>query len=132
MHRNKRLRVCNGLLDHLVGAGEQRGRDLDADDLGRLQVDNEFELGRPQHRQIGRPLALKKASGINACGSPGRFGTSSRLIEVTPVTLPPGRLRLATRPALTGSEPILNTIGIDVVAAFAANAPSELTSVAIT
>ena len=32
--------------------------------------------------------------------------------RVTPVTLPPGRLRLATRPALTGSSPVVNTIGI--------------------
>jgi hypothetical protein len=29
-----------------------------------------------------------------------------------PVTLPPGRLRLATRPILTGSVPIKKTIGI--------------------
>ena len=30
----------------------------------------------------------------------------------TPVTLPPGRLRLATRPSCTGSAPIANTMGI--------------------
>jgi hypothetical protein len=46
------------------------------------------------------------------------------LIVVTPVTLPPGRLKLATRPALTGSEPMPKTTGIDVVAPFAADAAS--------
>ena len=40
--------------------------------------------------------------------------------KLTPVTLPPGRLRLATKPALTGSPPIVKTIGIVVVAALAA------------
>ena len=39
-----------------------------------------------------------------------------------PVTLPPGRLRLATRPCLTGSAPLAKTIGIVVVAALAASA----------
>jgi hypothetical protein len=39
-----------------------------------------------------------------------------------PVTLPPGLLRLAIRPACTGSMPTLMTIGIVEVAALAANA----------
>jgi hypothetical protein len=34
------------LLDHLVGAGEQRRRHLNAERLSRLQVDDEFELAR--------------------------------------------------------------------------------------
>jgi hypothetical protein len=37
-----------------------------------------------------------------------------------PVTLPPGRLKLATRPCLTGSTPVAKTIGMVEVAAFAA------------
>ena len=45
-----------------------------------------------------------------------------RLVCVTPVTLPPGRLRLATSPSWTGSAPIPKTIGIVVVAIFAASA----------
>ena len=45
---------------------------------------------------------------------------------VTPVTLPPGRLRLATRPSRTGSEPSSKTIGMVVVAAFAASAAGVL------
>src|SRR5207249_7043082 len=39
---------------------------------------------------------------------------------VTPVIFPPGWLRLATRPVWTGSVPIKNTIGIVLVAAWAA------------
>ena len=41
--------------------------------------------------------------------------------SVNPVTFPPGRARLATRPAPTGST-LTNTIGIVAVAAFAASA----------
>ena len=51
---------------------------------------------------------------------------------MTPVMLPPGRVRLATRPSLTGSSPTAKTIGIVVVAALAARAASELPGVAIT
>ena len=39
-----------------------------------------------------------------------------------PVTLPPGRARLATRPAPTGSGTFVITMGMVVVALFAANA----------
>jgi hypothetical protein len=39
-----------------------------------------------------------------------------------PVTFAPGRLRLATRPNATGSAPVAKTIGMVVVAAFAASA----------
>jgi hypothetical protein len=49
-----------------------------------------------------------------------RFAPSSARTNATPVTLPPGRLRLATRPNLTGSPPLAKTIGIAVVAALAA------------
>ena len=40
--------------------------------------------------------------------------------KLTPVALPPGRARLATRPSLTGSSPTPKTIGIVAVAALAA------------
>ena len=50
----------------------------------------------------------------------------------TPVTFPPGRLRLATRPAFTGSNAETKTIGIVEVLAFAASAGSAPPEVAIT
>jgi hypothetical protein len=37
----------------------------------------------------------------------------------------PGRFRLATRPAVTGSTPLMNTIGIVEVAALAAIADGK-------
>jgi hypothetical protein len=59
-------------------------------------------------------------------GTNGRLGKprfsvirKSVVKNVTPVTLPPGRLRLATRPCLTGSPLAVNTIGIVWVAALA-------------
>ena len=51
---------------------------------------------------------------------------------LTPVTLPPGRLRLCTIPILTGSPPVANTIGIVPVAAFAVSAADVSASVAMT
>jgi hypothetical protein len=48
------------------------------------------------------------------------------------VILPPGRLKLTTRPAWTGSTPIMDTIGIVVVAALAATAAAMLPGVAMT
>jgi len=55
----------------------------------------------------------------------------SEFNEVAPVTLPPGRLRLATRPRSTGSVPEEKTIGMVAVAAFAATAAAVLPGVAI-
>src|SRR5262249_40308607 len=43
-----------------------------------------------------------------------------------PVILPPGLLRAATRPALTGSMPTLNTIGVVAAASFAASTVPKL------
>src|SRR6516164_11005892 len=62
------------------------------------------------------------AVGTTSCSSSSRFGPISLFNEVNPVTLPPGRLRLATRPNATGSLASWKTIGIVVVAAFGATA----------
>ena len=48
------------------------------------------------------------------------FGAHLHVQVVTPVTLPPGRFRLATRPVATGSSAVEKTIGMVVVAALAA------------
>src|SRR6516162_8385080 len=53
-------------------------------------------------------------------------------ITVTPVALPPGRLRLATSPVATGSEAVVKTIGMVWVAAIAARTPSRLPPTKIT
>ena len=50
------------------------------------------------------------------------FGSQKPGTKLMPVTLPPGRLRLATSPSTTGSLPVANTIGTVMVAALAASA----------
>src|SRR5262245_11422599 len=54
------------------------------------------------------------------------------VVKVTTVTLPPGRLRLATRPTRTGSAPMARTMGIVEVAACAACAEGTPPVAAIT
>ena len=66
------------------------------------------------------------ALGTNSRSSSSHFDTSSVFMLVTPVTLPPGRARLVTRPAATGSIPTWKTMGIVAVAAFAASAAGVL------
>jgi hypothetical protein len=57
-----------------------------------------------------KPIGL--AEGTIAWSSSSRFPVKSVVKKVAPVMLVPGRLKLATRPSLTGSIPIANTIGI--------------------
>src|SRR5262245_42103021 len=58
--------------------------------------------------------AMTLAVGTNSCSNCSRFGAIATFVLVTPVTLPPGRLRLATSPSRTGSEAISKTIGMVV------------------
>jgi len=69
---------------------------------------------------VSKPITL--ALGTSSRSTPNRFAPSVLTINVTPVTLPPGRLRLETRPRSTGSAPVAKTIGMVVVAALAATA----------
>jgi hypothetical protein len=45
--------------DHLVGAGEQLVRHVEAKRLGRLEVDDQLELGRLHDWQVDRPRAFE-------------------------------------------------------------------------
>ena len=62
------------------------------------------------------------AWGTSSDSSSSRLGVSSAARLLKPVRLPPGRARLATRPAPTGSPTPVKTIGIVEVAFFAASA----------
>ena len=50
-----------------------------------------------------------------------RFDPICKPMMVVPVRLPPGRFKLATSPAATGLPPAVKTIGMVLVAAFAAS-----------
>ena len=50
--------------DHLVGAGEQRGRHGEAERLGSLEIDHQIVLGRLHHRQVSSLIALEDAARI--------------------------------------------------------------------
>ena len=49
------------LFDHLVGAGDDRRGNFEAERLGRFEVYDQFELGRLLHGQVSRFLALEDA-----------------------------------------------------------------------
>jgi hypothetical protein len=64
--------------------------------------------------------AMMVAFGSSSRSSSSRFCATSTFKLVTPVRLPPGRIKLATSPTLTGSTAIAKTIGMVAVAALAA------------
>src|SRR5713101_2339795 len=54
------------LFDHLVGNGEHARWNGEAERLGGLEVDNEFEFGRLHDRHIGGLFAFDNSAGIKA------------------------------------------------------------------
>jgi hypothetical protein len=76
--------------------------------------------------------AITFALGSISRSSSNRFAASTEANWLTPVRLPPGRLKLATTPNSTGSTPVAKTIGIVAVAALAASAVTDPPVAAIT
>jgi hypothetical protein len=62
-------------------------------------------------------IPMVVALGTSCRSSSKRFAPNWVAKKTTPVTLPSGRLRLATSPCATGSPPVAKTIGTVVVAA---------------
>src|SRR5216683_6321581 len=52
--------------DHLVGLGEDRWRDGEAERLRSLEIDDQLERGRLHDWQVGRLGALEDLPGINS------------------------------------------------------------------
>src|SRR6476620_7596293 len=61
------LRLAH-LFDHLIGAGEQHRRHINAEHLGSLEVNHQFILGRHLHWQVSRLFPFEDAG--NIFGSP--------------------------------------------------------------
>jgi hypothetical protein len=59
-------RFARLLLDHLIGDGQRRFRNCEAERLGGLEVDDQFEFSRLLDRQIGWFLAFENAPSIDA------------------------------------------------------------------
>jgi hypothetical protein len=77
--------------------------------------------------RLRRSFDLLARTPITAAGTISRttwsrFANSSEVSQATPVAVPPGRLRLATRPNFTGSSPARKTSGIVLLAARAPSA----------
>ena len=116
-----------------MGRSRQKARPLAVEPGRKGRLDIAFGAGvedqKLQPERMRRPLHVsliglgnriarvdehgneRVAVGTKSCSNSSRFAASSLLSVLTPVTLPPGRLRLATRPSLTGSSPVKKTIG---------------------
>jgi hypothetical protein len=67
-------------------------------------------------------IAIMRAFGTISHSKPNFFASRTDVAVIRPVTLPPGRLKLAIRPALTGSLLVMIRMGIVEFAPFTANA----------
>src|ERR1700758_166295 len=65
-------RCTLSLLDHLVGAGKDRGLHGQSERLGGLEVNNQLECRRLLDWQIGRLRAVEDPAGVNTGLTPDR------------------------------------------------------------
>src|SRR5262249_10362537 len=107
--RRFEIAISSGILNNELQAQRARRRLQVYDDrLGRWK-------GRVDETPNRAAVCIKSRSNCN------RFGPNSAAKFEMPVRFAPGRLRLATRPNVTGSPAVLKTIGMVVVAVLAAS-----------
>ena len=64
-------------LDHLVGRGQQCLWDGEAERLGSLEVDDEFEFRRKLHREIARLRPTQNAIDVSGGATNGVYSVGS-------------------------------------------------------
>src|SRR6266576_4197363 len=85
--------------NHLVGACEQRCRDVQAERPSSLGVDHQLELDRLHHRQVRRLSALEDSTGVDTDLTP-------RIRKVAPVAYQPANFgKLA--PRIRNGDPVM-------------------------
>src|SRR5262249_58076798 len=114
--------LVQGCKDRIEVALRARMQDMELEPEGARRVCSSVDCVSAAGVSGLTSAARMFVVGTSSCSSSSRFDPNSTPNTVTPVRLPPGRLRLVTSPTSTGSNPMIKTIGIVVVAAFAAGA----------
>ena len=106
---------CKGRFEITFGSGSN-DVNLESEALGRSIHISRGRLSRGVVGVTNSATTMDEA--INSYSKLSLFGQREALITVTAVVLPPGRLKLATRPSSTGSPAVAKTTGIAEIAAF--------------